>query len=61
MIENSFLVCGIHDTKKVRNNEFLKKIMNNVNEKIAVGEEALLRGNEENPFSDILGDLYTFI
>ena len=45
MIENSFCVCGI----KVRNNEFLKKIMNSVKDKSADEVEELLEN--ENPFS----------
>ena len=54
MIENYFLVCGItiHNPKKVRNDEFLKKIMNNVNETIAVK-----RKSGKDPFSYILADL----
>ena len=36
MIEKSFSVCGIttHNPQKVRNDEFLRSIMQNVNEKI---------------------------
>ena len=40
MIENSFHVCGItaNDQGKVRNNEFLKKIMNSVQDKLAAAQ-----------------------
>ena len=42
--ENSFRVCGIttNDPDKVRNDEFLKKIMNSVKDKLADEEEELL-------------------
>ena len=36
---------------KVRNDEFLKKIMNSVREKLADEEEELLE--DEDPFSDV--------
>ena len=50
-IENSFRVCGIatNDPSKVRNDEFLKKIMNSVKEKLTDEEEELLE--DEDPFS----------
>ena len=49
--ENSFRVCGIttNDPDKVRNDEFLKKIMNSVKDKLADEEEELLQ--DEDPFS----------
>ena len=51
VIENSFRVCGIttNDPDKVRNDEFLKKIMNSVKDKLADEEEELLE--DEDPFS----------
>ena len=51
MIENSFRVCGIttNDPDKVRNDEFLKKIMKSVKGKLADEEEELLE--DEDPFS----------
>ena len=51
MIENSFRVCGItaNDPDKVRNDEFLKKIMSSVKDKLADEEEELLY--DEDPFS----------
>ena len=51
MIENLFRVCGItaNDPGKVRNYEFLKKIMNSVQDKLANEEEELLE--DEDPFS----------
>ena len=51
MIENLFRVCGItaNDPGKLRNYEFLKKIMNSVQDKLADEEEELLEG--EDPFS----------
>ena len=44
MIENSFCVCGIttNDPGKIRNDDFLKKIMNSVKDKLADEEEELL-------------------
>ena len=44
MTEYSFRVCGIttNDQGKVRNDEFLKKIMNSVKDKLADEEEELL-------------------
>ena len=50
VIENSFRVCGIttNDPDKVRNDEFLKKIMNSVKDKLADEEELL---EDEDPFS----------
>ena len=51
VIENSFRVCGIttNDLDKVRNDEFLKKIMKPVNDKLADEEKELLE--DEDPFS----------
>ena len=51
MIENSFGVCGIttNDQGKIRNDEFLKKIINSVKDKSADEEEELLE--DEDPFS----------
>ena len=53
MIENSFRVCGIttNDPGKVRNDEFLKKIMSSVKDKLTDEEEELLE--DENPSSCI--------
>ena len=50
MIEKSFSVCGIttHNLQKVRNDESLRSIMQNVNEKIH--EEGLLEESKEDPF-----------
>ena len=51
MIENSFRVCRIttNDPGKARNDEFLKKIMNSVKDKLAGEEEEDLE--DEDPFS----------
>ena len=51
VIENSFRVCGIttNDPDKVRNDEFLKKIMKSVKDKLADEEKELLE--DEDPFS----------
>ena len=51
IVENSFSVCGIttNGPGKVRNDEFLKKIINSVKGKLAGEEEELLEG--EDPFS----------
>ena len=51
MIENSFRVSGIttNDPGKARNDEFLKKIMNSVKDKLADEEEEHLE--DEDPFS----------
>ena len=51
MIENSFRVCGITTNYlgKVRNNEFLKKIVNSVKNKLADEEKELL--DDKDPFS----------
>ena len=51
VIKNSFRVCGIttNDTGKVRNDEFLKKIMNSLKVKLADEEEELLE--DEGHFS----------
>ena len=52
MIEKSFSVCGIttHNPQKVRNDEFLRSIMQNVNEKIHEEEKGLLQECDEDPF-----------
>ena len=44
MIEKSFSVCGIttNNPQKVRNDEFLRSMMQNVNEKIYEEEKGLL-------------------
>ena len=51
IVENFFRVCGIttNDPGKVRNDEFLKKIMNSVKDKLADEEEELLEDGD--PFS----------
>ena len=51
MTENSFRVCGIttNNPGKVRNDEFLKNIMDFVKDKLADEEEELLE--DEDPFS----------
>ena len=53
MIENSFLLCGIttNDPGEVRTDEFLKKNMNSVKDKLADEEEELLE--DEGSFSCI--------
>ena len=55
MIEKSFSVCGIttHNPQKVRNDEFLRSIMQNVNEKIHEEEEGLLEECDEDQFYNI--------
>ena len=55
MIEKSFSVCGIttHNPQKVRNDEFLRCIMQNVDEKIHKEEEELLEECDEDPFYNI--------
>ena len=52
MIEKSFSVRGIttHDPHKVRNDEFLRNIMQQVNKKIPEEEEGLLEECDEDPF-----------
>ena len=52
MKEKSFSVCGIttHNPQKVRNDKFLRSIMQNVNEKVHEEEEGLLEECEEDPF-----------
>ena len=52
MIEKSFSVYGIrtHNLQKVRNDEFLRSIMQNVNEKIHEEEEGLLEKCDEDPY-----------
>ena len=59
MIEKSFAVCGIttHDPQKVRNDEILMSIMQNVNEKIHEEAEELVEECNEDPlilFSPLL-------
>ena len=51
MIERSSSVCGIttHNPQKVRNDEFLRSIMQNVNEKFHE-EEGLLEECDKDPF-----------
>ena len=51
MIKNSCRVCGVttNNPDWVKNNEFLKKIMNSVKDILADEEEELLE--DENPFS----------
>ena len=50
MIKDSFSVCGITttDQNKIRNDEFLKQIMQSVNEKLLNNEEQIL--DDEDPF-----------
>ena len=49
MIQSSFRVFGIKTNPgQVRDDEFLKKIMNSVNDKLAEEEELL---EDEDPFS----------
>ena len=52
MIKKYFSVCGIttHNPQKVRNDEFLRSIMQNVYEKIHKEEEGLLEECDEDPF-----------
>ena len=52
MIEKSFSVCGIitHNPQKVRNDEFLRSLMQNVNEKTHEKEEGLIKKCDEDPF-----------
>ena len=52
MIEEPFSVCGIttHNPQKVRSDEFLRSIMQNVNEKIHEEQEGLLEECDEDPF-----------
>ena len=51
VIENSFRVCEIttNNPNKVRNDEFLEKVMNSVKDKLADEEEELL--DDKDPFS----------
>ena len=55
MTEKYFSVCGIttHNPHKVINDEFLRSIMQNVNEKIYEEEEGLLEECDEGPFYSI--------
>ena len=50
-----FSVCGIttQNPQKVRNDEFLRSIMQNVKEKIHEEEEGLLEECDEDPFCDM--------
>ena len=52
MIEKSFSVCGIttQNPQKVRIDEFLRSIMQNVNEKTHEEEKGLLEECKEDPF-----------
>ena len=52
MIENSFHVYGVttNDLGKVRNDEFLRKIMNYMKDKLTDEEEELLEDEETFPF-----------
>ena len=52
MIEKSFSVCEIttHNQQKVRIDEFLRSIMQNVNEKTHEEEEGLIEGCNQDPF-----------
>ena len=55
MIEKSFSGCRIttHNPQKVRKDEFLRSIMQNVNEKIHEEEEGLLEECDEDQFYNI--------
>ena len=55
MIEKSFSVCGIttHNPQKVRNDKFLRSIMQNVNEKVHEEEDGLLEECVEDPFCNM--------
>ena len=50
MIKKSFSVCGIttHNPQNVRNEGFLRRIMQNVNEKIHEEEEGLLEKSDKD-------------
>ena len=52
MIEKSFLVCGIttQNPQKVRIDDFLRNIMQNVNEETHEEEEGQLEECNEDPF-----------
>ena len=52
MTEKSFSVCGIrtHNPQKLRNDEILRSIMQNVNEKIREEQEGLFEECDEDPF-----------
>ena len=52
MIEKYFSVCGItiHNPQKVRNDEYLRSIMQNVNDEIHEVEEGPLEECDEDPF-----------
>ena len=52
MMKKSFSVCEIrtHNLQKVRNDEFLRSIMQNVNENIHEEEERLLEECNEGLF-----------
>ena len=55
MIEKLFSVCGIttHNPQKVWNDEFLRRIMQHVNEKIHEEEEGLLEEWDVDPFCNM--------
>ena len=52
MIEKPFSVCGIttHNAQKVRKNELLRSIMQNVDEKVHEQEEGLPEECDKDPF-----------
>ena len=52
MIEKSFSVCEktTHNLQKVKNDKFLRNILQNVNEKIHEDEERLLEQCDKVPF-----------
>ena len=52
MTEKSLSVCGIrtHNPRKLRNDEILRSIMQNVNEKIREEQEGLFEECDEDPF-----------
>ena len=54
-IEKSFSVCGIttHNPQKVRNDEFLRSIIQNVNKKIHEEKEGLLEECDKDPLYNI--------
>ena len=55
MIKNSFLVCGIttSDPEKVRNDDFLKKIMINANANDRISDQAIVDDDDEDNFADV--------
>ena len=52
MTGKSFFVCGIttHNPQKLRNDEILRSIMQNVNEKICEEQEGLFEECDKDPF-----------